>query len=312
MSRIPFNKTATSIEEQIDKLEKRGLIIPDKTRAEHYLRYISYYRLVGYGLSLEQYDSDGHRLVQYKPDTSFEQLLNLYIFDRRLRLLIMDAIERIEVAIRTVMVYEMANKYGAHWYKDKSIFKDGFDHNYFIREVKRATKHTAEPGTDKEAQREKFIQHYYATYHTPELPPSWMIAEVLSLGVWSRVYEGLTSSRDRKDISKKFDLGPDTMQSWMHALTYTRNLCAHHSRLYSRKLTLSPRADKNMPVGDRQTFAAHAAVIHWFLEIIAPGSKWIGRLDELMKNSDIELARLGFDDDWAANPYWNIIVEDQE
>jgi len=210
------------------------------------------------------------------------------------------------------MVYEMANKYDAHWYQDVSLFKDDFEHRQFILEVKRATKHTARPGTDREAQREKFIQHYYDTYHTPELPPSWMIAEVLSLGVWSRIYEGLKHSRDKKDISKMFDLGPDTMQSWMHALTYTRNLCAHHSRLYSRKLTLSPKADKNMPVGDRQTFAAHAAAIHWFLETIAPGSKWTGRMDELMKNSDIEFARLGFDDDWATNSYWGVMPEASE
>ena len=312
MSKIPFNKAATTVSEQIETLEKRGLNIPDKARAEHYLRFISYYRLIGYGLPLEQYDSSGRRLDRYKFGTSFEQLLNIYIFDRHLRLLVIDAIERIEVAVRTVIVYEMANTYGSHWYQDATLFKADFDHSHFISEAKRATKHTAEMGTSRAAQREKFIQHYYDTYHTPELPASWMIAEVLSLGVWSRVYEGLASSRDRKNISRRFNLGPDTMQSWLHALTYIRNLCAHHSRLYSRKLTLSPKNDKGMPVEDRQTFAAHAAVIHWFLEIIALGSEWVKRLNRLMKKPDIELVRLGFDDNWISNAYWGVVREDGE
>jgi abortive infection bacteriophage resistance protein len=306
MPKIPFNKAATSISEQIEKLEKRGMSIPDKGRAEHYLRFISYYRLIGYGLPLEQYDSNGHRLDQYKPETSFEQLLNLYIFDRHLRLLVMDAIERIEVAVRTVIIYEMAKKYGSHWYQVNSLFKSTFDHRQLISEVKRATKHTATTGTDREAQRERFIQHYYDTYHTPDLPASWMIAEVLSLGVWSKVYEGLKHSRDRKNISKQFDLAPNTMQSWLHTLTYMRNLCAHHSRLYSRKLIISPRCDKGMPMINRQTFAAHAAVMHWFLEKIAPGSKWIERLKELMVGTNIERNRLGFDDDWVSDVFWGM------
>jgi len=311
MPKIPFNKAATSISEQIEKLENRGLNIPDKVRAEHYLRFISYYRLIGYGLPLEQYDSDGRRLDRYKTEASFDQLLGLYIFDRHLRLLVMDAIERIEVAVRTVTVYEMATKYGSHWYQDAALFKDNFNHSLFISEVKRATKHTAEMGSDREAQRERFIQHYYDTYHTPDLPASWMIAEVLSLGVWSKVYEGLKHSRDRKDISKQFDLGPNTMQSWLHTLTYMRNLCAHHSRLYSRKLIISPKYDKGMPVINRQTFAAHAAVMHWFLEKIAPGSRWIERLRELIISSDIESARLGFDDGWVSHAFWGITIEDE-
>jgi len=309
MPKIPFDKAATSISEQIEKLEKRGLNIPDKARAEHYLRFISYYRLIGYGLPLEQYGSNGQRLDQYKSGTFFEQLLHLYIFDRHLRLLVMDAIERIEVAVRTVIVYEMANKYGSHWYQNAALFKGDFNHSQFIAEVKRATKHTAETGSEREAQRERFIQHYYDTYHTPDLPASWMIAEVLSLGVWSRIYEGMAVSRDRKNISRCFDLGPDTMQSWLHTLTYTRNLCAHHSRLYSRRLTLSPKFDKGMPMENLQTFAAHASVMHWFLEVIAPGSKWIERLNELMKSSNVELDRLGFDHDWILNAYWGVVPE---
>jgi len=310
MPKIPFHKSATTISEQIEKLENRGLNIPDKARAEHYLRFISYYRLIGYGLPLEQYGPNGQRLDRYKPDASFDQLLGLYIFDRHLRLLVMDAIERIEVAVRTVIVYEMANKYGSHWHQDAALFKDDFNHAQFLSEVKRATKHTAEMGSDREAQRERFIQHYYDTYHTPDLPASWMIAEVLSLGVWSRVYEGLKVSLDRKAISKQFDLGPNTMQSWLHTLTYMRNLCAHHSRLYSRRLTLSPKKDKGMPVENRQTFAAHAAVMHWFLEKTAPGSKWIERLNALMISSNIEPNRLGFDDDWISDDFWDSETEE--
>jgi abortive infection bacteriophage resistance protein len=313
----PYPKHATTIQEQLTKLESRGLEIADRDRAEHYLRYISYYRLVGYGLSLEEFDDNGNRLDQFKNGTSFEDILNLYVFDRELRVLVIDAIERIEVAARSVIVYVMSNAHSdPHWFMNNQLFmplappvcqpnQRTFDHSTFIGKVKRGTQYNADAGSDREKVREKFIHHYYSKYNSPDLPPSWMIAEVLSMGVWSTVYEGLRISRDRKDISKEFDLGPDTMQSWLHCLAYLRNLCAHHGRIYNRKLILPPKNDKNTPGPDPHTFARYAALTHYFLEIIAPDSKWVDRLDVLMRKHEVELFRLGFADNWRDNPFWN-------
>nr|WP_317188062.1 Abi family protein [Acinetobacter gerneri] len=69
------------------------------------------------------------------------------------------------------------------------------------------------------------MHHYYQAYVTPEYPPCWMIAEVLPLGSWSKLYEHLVQSKDRKQVSKQFDLSPELLESWLHALTYLRNVC---------------------------------------------------------------------------------------
>ena len=90
---MDFTKPARTWDEQIDLLRSRGLHIPDREQARHYLSHINYYRLTGYRLPFEA-DGSTRRV---KAQTSFDDVLNLYIFDREFRLLLLDAIERIEV-----------------------------------------------------------------------------------------------------------------------------------------------------------------------------------------------------------------------
>lgn len=95
-----FAKPPASIDQQIDLLVQRGMDVPDRQRAAHYLRHLNYYRLRGYWLPFESgiADNGDHR---FQAGTMFEHVLERYVFDRELRLLVMDAIERIEVSVRT-------------------------------------------------------------------------------------------------------------------------------------------------------------------------------------------------------------------
>jgi abortive infection bacteriophage resistance protein len=94
----------------------RGLQVPDSLRAQSYLSHISYYRLSAYCL-LFQTTKD-----KFNKNTTFDDVLSLYLFDRELRLLILDAIERIEIGLRTQIIYQLALKYGSHWHDDANLF----------------------------------------------------------------------------------------------------------------------------------------------------------------------------------------------
>ena len=95
---MKFTKPATSITDQLALLRRRGMVIDDEASARHYLQHISYYRLRAYWLTYETPAAAGDHA--FRPGTRFEDVLALYVFDRQLRLLVMDAIERVEVALR--------------------------------------------------------------------------------------------------------------------------------------------------------------------------------------------------------------------
>ncbi len=299
-----YSKLPLSYEDLITRFTSRGLLVKDEERAKLYLQNISYFRFTGYGLAFEEYSSTGERLHKFKKGTSFDDLLRVYIIDRKIRLLIIDAIERIEVAVRSTINHEMACHYNnSHWYLDKALFLDSDQFKYadFIREIKNHTACNAQPASDREQRREQFINHYYFQYDKPELPPCWMIAEVLPLGSWSKIYSHLRVSKDKKRISTKFDVPPATLESWLHALTYLRNLCAHHSRLYYRPLVITPKQDHRIPFDHVNRFASFAAVIVWFLQKTSPNSSWLDRLlDILSELPPEEQIHYGFKDDWWA------------
>lgn len=129
ISMIEFTKVPKEPKELVELLRQRGLVVRDAQRAERYLSTIGYYRLSGYFAPFEcEKDTFCH-------EVEFQDVLNLYIFDRKLRLHIMDAIERIEIAIRSVLSHVLCMRYGSHWYlnKDNKVFKDTFNHQILIK-----------------------------------------------------------------------------------------------------------------------------------------------------------------------------------
>jgi hypothetical protein len=107
MTKRPFTKPATTQEEQVALLQKRGMIIDDVQAACFHLQHINYYRLGAYWLPFEV----NHATHDFKAGTNFTTVLTLYNFDRELRLLVIDALERIEVSMRTQWTYYMAHNH---------------------------------------------------------------------------------------------------------------------------------------------------------------------------------------------------------
>ncbi|GAB4224435.1 MAG: Abi family protein [Gammaproteobacteria bacterium] len=302
-----FEKPPFSIAAQLERLSSRGVIIQDKDTARHYLSYISYYRFCGYAIEFEDELINGEK--QYRKGTTFEQILDCYVFDRKLRLLVIDAIERIEIAIRTVIINELALKCNdAHWYLDKSLFLPKFKHDDLIQSIKKETQYKVPDGSVQDKKRERFIKHYYEKYQIPELPAVWMVAEVLSLGSWSMIFANLVDRQNQKLICKHFGINYKVMTSWLHALTYLRNLCAHHSKLWNRNFTLKPVIANSykQQLKNNSSFSAQAAILKIFLNVISPGSDWAKHLRELISDHpNIDVNRMGFRNDWQSDAFWH-------
>src|SRR5262249_50797370 len=155
--------------------------------------------------------------------TTFDQIAGLYIFDRKLRLIVMEAIERFEVALRTGLTYGISHQYGPFGYVDPNNFDTRFDHEEFMNELAEAEKQS----------RETFVAHYRAKYDLEDHLPLWMASELMSFGRLSRVFKN-THPDIKKSFARRLNV-PDTkiVSSWLHTLNYVRNVCAHHSRLWN-------------------------------------------------------------------------------
>jgi abortive infection bacteriophage resistance protein len=297
-----FPKPALCVQEQIKKLEDRGLIISNRNSAEHYLTYIGYYHFSAYSLYFQTTSPEERPSIpdkQFRSEIKFEDILNLYIFDRELRLLVMDAIERIEVAFRACIVNEMSLKYGAHWYMQVSCFTTWFRHAEFILSLEKEYNIERDPRGKPiigEQHHETFINHYFKTYTEPYLPPAWMVGETLSIGKWSLLFKHIQDSGVRKAVATKFGMDEFYLKNFMHTLTYIRNLCAHHARLWNRKVVIKPisfRRQKDLKVSNDR-MAAQIVIIYDLLKIVAPDSRWLEKLRNLIDQYKPDLVSMGF------------------
>jgi len=311
---VKFQKPALTIPALLEKWRVRGLEIPDLVEAEHYLRFIGYYRLSAYALPLQVKAAASGTPIDkpFKAGTSFTDILNLYRFDRELRLLFMDAIERIEVAVRSCIVNEMSLCHGPHWFMDPAHFNPSaprFKHHHLLDRIDKELKIGNGAKTPAKPHHEVFINHYYNTYTDPYLPPAWMIAETLTLGTWSLIFENLRVTAERKAISSPLKTDEQVLRNWLHALAYLRNLCAHHSRLWNRQFVIKPvvatRHAKFLKSNDR--CYAMAVVVEDLLRTIAPDTSWAIRLNGLLANHPFaDPAAMGFPPGWMSEPFWNI------
>ncbi|SNR61918.1 Abi-like protein [Haloechinothrix alba] len=130
---LSYDKPALSLDGLVDRLAERGLEVPDPDRARRYLRHIGYYRLAPYTIPFQQGRPDHF----FRAGAAFDDVLDLYVFDRTLRLLVMDALERVEIAARAALTDHMSTTYGdPHWYIDASHFRDHGKHVRLLRIVR--------------------------------------------------------------------------------------------------------------------------------------------------------------------------------
>lgn len=289
MAKRPYTKPALSPADLLAHLQSRGLIVPDSIRALHALEYIGYYRLLIYMRPLQSSPAK-----TFLSGTTFEDILSLYNFDRELRLLCLDAIERIEVALRSAIVSQVAVPHGSHFFLDASHFERLTAFVEFLHTVNKTKHYLA-------------IQHYHKHYTTPEMAPIWAITEAITFGTLSRLYSGL-HLRHRKEIAKRFALDETVLVSWFRTLATLRNMCAHHNRLWNATLLVdAPKVAHRYRVDltPNDQFYSRAVILAVFMAVVDPTSHWPQRLVHLMdRHPKVQPGAMGFPAGWRTRDLW--------
>lgn len=298
-----YSKSEITIQEQIDQLKSRGLIISNEGIAKKFLENISYYRLAGYWWPM-QADKTLHT---FKPNSTFENVLNIYNFDRELRILIFDVIERVEVGFRTKLIYHLSHELSPWWFEDSTYFKDAVEHNKTLNSLDRELQQT----------KEVFITEHYKKYHTDtRRPPAWKTLEVVSFGVISKFYGNLKSTIGSKDsISAELGTVNHTfLPSWLQSIAQIRNICAHHGRLWNKNLPGRPKLLPNPPmpwianvpaVNEHYMLYVHLCCMKYLMNTINPGNSFTQNLQDLLaKYPNIDPNALGMKTNWFNEPLW--------
>lgn len=303
----PYGKPALTFEAQLDHLKSRGLLVEDEPAALQQLASISYYRLSGYWYPFRERSKQGKVGNQFRPGTYFNQIIALYEFDRQLRSLVMDAIERVEVAARTRLTYEIGHRYGAFGHNDPNNFHLNFAHRTWLTKLEQETSRSSD----------EFIRHYQNKYDGFPRIPVWMLTEVMSFGALSFFYKGLKNDQksaieDKKAVSDYFGLHYKRLGDWLHTLTYVRNVCAHHSRLWNRELAIRPDKAKQKewlrpitPRNDRLFYVL--LMLRYLLKSSGNGDDWAAEVSKLLEPfASINPYRLamGIPEDWRNHPLW--------
>ena len=323
-----YNKPHLPFDQQLALLKNRGLEIGDDALGISYLGRIGYYRLSAYlypmRVPLISRDASTQKIKITRQDqfivgSKFDDALKMYVFDKRLRLLLLDAIERIEVTFRVDISYMLGSKdtfahtnpcmlHGNFTKKKKS---NGLTaHHEWLAKYEKVLKRS----------KEDFFKHYKNKYGLPL--PIWVSVELWDFGMLSTFYQGMQIS-DKTTIAKKYGI-PDflVMESWLRTLTYIRNVAAHHSRLWNRNLVDQPKLPK---IGEIKAFDSLVldsvmvrdvssrlysvlCILVYLLKVISPNSSWRDRLRDMIDQFPIipqlSISEMGFPKEWRSHDFW--------
>ena len=215
--------------EQLELLKSRGMTINNEDEALLALKSFNYYRLSGYMLRMKQ--SKGSE--NFKVGTNFDHVLLLYNFDMELRHILLCAIDDIEIKVRTTIAYEFSHAAGAYGHYNEIFFNSYDSRDAFCDSLDKAI---------QKNQDTLFVKHHIQKYSIIENGksvynlPLWVAVEILSLSTISKFYKNIGIYTIKKDIANTFDTAPELLESWLHSIANLRNICAHHGRIYDRKL----------------------------------------------------------------------------
>ena len=306
-----MNKPPYTIIDQIALLKRRGMFFADETEANLTLGNVGYYRLKGYWWDL-QIDNIRHT---FKPDTNFEAVVERYNFDRQLKVLLFDAITRIEIAVRAKLIYHLSVSYGGLWYLNTTLFetasytKDGITKTTHLHTLDELQK-------EYNRSQEIFVRDQNNRY-PGQSPDAWKILETASLGTISKLYKSLKNQLSEKAlIANELGLSMFTeLSSWLEAITLVRNIIAHHSRLWSRNIPKRPILQLNNPTSAwlnpqlqqaqiNKPFAVIACMVYLCNHLNKSDDikqKIIGLIDLY---PDLQLGKYGFPNNWRTELLW--------
>lgn len=300
-----FKKNATSVSQQVEILQNRGLVVESIAEAIHQLSHISYYRLGEYWYVMQD-DKVNHT---FKPKSRFEDVMALYNFDRELRILLFDVIEKIEISLRTKLIYHLSHEIDPWWFQNFDLFQDS----------KALVKTLSSLEEELERTKDITIKNHYRK-HKDDLrfPPAWKSLEQTSFGALSKLYGNLKNNVKSKDIiAAEFGAVNHTyLPSWLQSIAQIRNLCAHHSRLWNKNLPGAPKLLSNPPNNwiedvpkqhEFQYLYIHLCLMKYILDVIQPLNHFTTRLNDLfVKYPNVDPNALGMKENWINEPLWKV------
>lgn len=341
MTQRYYQKKSLSYEDQADRAINRGLVA-DREYLIEKLKCVSYYRLSGYWYPFRKNDPNEpkSKLDDFTENTNFELIWQRYRFDRKLRFLMLDAIERIEIALRSKLVYHFTQKKGPFAHTKKELFPNWKEHGKTIKKLEcQAGFKSSGKKMRINKKRDPFIENFRDKYRNAHLP-FWMFAELMDFGSITRFIEHVD---EKQKIAKDFGLPIKVLLSWMTSLNSLRNACAHHARIWNKVWGTKPQlpdyghnpdwysiysdADSEWHIPTQKQYqqdkenninnincafeqgktASLIAICRYFQRKIIPISEWDTRINALFSEfsgSNIRPIDLGLPDHWQEHPIW--------
>lgn len=251
----PYTKPHASPADRVRHLRSKGLIVRRPNVAAQKIEAIGYERLRIYFLSRR--DQPGKT---FRTGTTYQDILQLYDCDARLRALAFKVVGRFELAFRNILSEALSGRFGSHPYYDRAAFKNAEAHNRALSQVIK----TFDDSKDERA------KHYRQTYDPPALPPIWTFKEFLTFGGAARLYATLAGPL-REDVAKSFGVPRlPVFDNWVQCFVDLRNVCAHHDRLFNRRFQkqLQHLSRENIPAAANNTLKAHLECLDHALSAI--------------------------------------------
>lgn len=301
---MKYTKPPLSLADQVASLQAKGLDIQNRQVAYDALSRVSFYRLRAYTYPFQDNLNPQHPFTR---NVSIEEIMALYNFDRALRVLIFDALERIEIALRTQIIYQLSISYGSHWQTDPNLFKDTAKFSNHLNKLQEEINRSDET----------FIKHYKSKYTSPSQPPAWMSLEVASMGVLSKFYQNLKDTPEKFAVAHSFGIRKaDILENWMFCFSALRNICAHHARLWNRRLTAHIKLSYNTTypfftgkeisgIYNNKLYSVLCAT-QYMLDRIEPQNDFRTKLKNLVSTIPLgQEKEMGFTPNWNQHPFWN-------
>lgn len=321
MSALSPSKPFKSYAELAALLVSRGMELDDRLRAERKLAQVGYYRLSGFWFPCREFrrDAQGRPLLSsnggkpvrencFMPGTRFDAVFELYLLDKKLRQLMLDAIERIEVHVRSVIAHEVG-------YHDPLAYQK-------VEFIKPAQ---AKNFTDKRSGRERNIWNEWLARQNGQVSrsredciewhrrnnkamPFWVVIEAWDFGTVSKYFEILKGRYQNRICARLGIDNPKVLKEWLQELNTLRNRCAHHTRIWNQvaanPLPTLPHAYFEALELDEQARSRlyGLIVVIWYLvKSIGPNSDWLQQVAALIDTKPClpgcHFAAMGFPDE---------------
>lgn len=322
---MEYDKPHLTFRRQVELMQSRGLLISDEGRAGRLLARVGYYRFSAYTYplrvllpaSMNRETSVQFRATEFLPKASFELAEHLWTFDRRLRLLMLDALEAIEIALRVQIAYVLGKTSTFAHLEPETLdgVRVGADANGASRYERWLATYERSMSS---ARSEDFITHYQEKYDGKL--PIWVAVEVLDFGMAVSLF-GLMKQGHQTEVARAFGVRSGrAFEKWLKTFNYLRNVSAHHSRLWNRTLTYGIAG---IPEGladglsyldtiagrRRRKLYVPATVLAYTVRALDSQSSWPRRFVDLMgefpRNELVSIERdMGFVHGWSARWPW--------